>query len=247
MLRGIAPLHAAFWGPRAGAAGGASAFLGPQRAVPWIDGLVRLYLSPADPAWFRPVWDGVCRWLAPLPACVSHGDFRPGNMLFHRATGAAVFTDWEALAVTPFLWDFTYATVLGMEPAVRRAEHAGLLALYLDELAGALRRAGEGAAADALPPLAVCESAVTALCIAIFYFGWMLSKMGGIGGPQGNTDADCEAWQERGAAILERTAGAGQAACAAALGVDEGAVAAMREYLQRPPPGAARSARGRSQ
>ena len=144
MLRGIAPLHATFWGARARAAGGAAAFLYPQMGQLWIDGLVRLFLSPAtDPPWLAPVWDGICRWLAPLPACLSHGDFRPGNMLFRRrgatTSGSSdsdsegdaevVITDWEALAVTPFLWDYTYSTTLGMSPADRRASHPALLAL----------------------------------------------------------------------------------------------------------------------
>jgi hypothetical protein len=58
--------------------------------------------------------------------------------------------------------------------------------------------------------------------------------MGGIGGPQGNTDADCKAWQERGAAVIERTSTPAQAAdTAAALGVDASVVAEMREYLVR--------------
>lgn len=142
-----------------------------------------------------------------------------------------VLTDWEALAVTPFLWDYTYATTLGMSPAARRDAHPALLALYLDELAAALRAAGDAAAAEALPPLAVCESAVTALSLVIFYFGWVLGKMGGIGGPQGNSDADCTAWQERGAAILERTEGAAAPAVAAALGVDVRVVEDMRRHF----------------
>ena len=141
-------------------------------------------------------------------------------------------TDWEALAVTPFLWDYTYSTTLGMSPAARRAAHPALLSLYLDELAAALRAAGDAASAESLPPLAVCESAVTALSLVIFYFGWVLGKVGGIGGPQGNSDADCTAWQERGAAILERTEGAAAPAVAAALGVDVRVVEDMRRHFQ---------------
>ena len=238
MLRGIAPLHARFWGPRAGAAGGPSSFLTQQRGVSWIDGLVRLCMAPASaPPWFGPVWDGLCRWLAPLPVCVSHGDFRPGNMLFHRSTGAVIFTDWEALSCVPFLWDFTYATVLGQAPAARRAGLSELLAAYLAELAAALRAAGDSAAADALPPQEVCESAVTALCIVIFYYGWALTKMGQAGGPQGNSEADCAAWQERGAAILDRTASPAQASHAAqALGIDARLLEDMRAFLRHPPP-----------
>jgi hypothetical protein len=235
MLRAVVPLHASFWGSsRAGVPGSPSEFLGQQLGVSWLDGLVRLFLSPStDPPWFKPIWDGVGRWLAPLPVCVSHGDFRPGNMLFHRTTGAVVLTDWEALAVTPFLWDFTYATVLGMAPAARRAAHGELLAEYLSSLRAALQAAGHTEEADNLPPLATCESAVTALCISIFYFGFVLAKMGGIGTPQGNTDADCTAWQERGSAVLERTATPLQIAdTAAALGVDEDVVRQMRAYLE---------------
>lgn len=234
MIRGIAPLHAAFWGTRAGAARGPSAFLQPQRGVSWIDGLVRLYLSSADPPWFSRVWDGLCRWLAPLPVCVSHGDFRPGNCLFHNKVGDVIITDWEALAVTPFLWDFTYATVVGMTPATRRLAHRELLEFYLSELDTALRRAGNPAAADALPSIDVCESAITALSIVIFYFGWVLGKLGGIGGPQGNSDADCAAWQERGTTVLDRTSSPAQVkSVALALGVDSSVVLEMRQHLGR--------------
>ena len=241
MLAGIAPLHAAYWGTAAAL----PAFVRPQRGVSWLDGLVRLFLSSSDPVWLKPVWDGLCRWLEPLPVCLSHGDFRPGNMLFRRVNtdmGATrspvVITDWEAMAVTPFLWDFTYATVLGMATGPRRAVHKDLLSLYLSNLAAALRLRGDAAAADALPSLATCESTITALCIVIFYFGFILEKMGGIGGPQGNSDADCIAWQDRSAAILERTDSEAQVAgVAAALGVGAATVIDMREYIRRWRPG----------
>ncbi len=44
---------------------------------------------------------------------VSHGDLRPGNMLFAPAVSGGpgapprtIFADWEAMSATPVLWDF---------------------------------------------------------------------------------------------------------------------------------------------
>jgi hypothetical protein len=39
-----------------------------------------------------------------------------------------LFADWEAVSFTPFMWDFTYCTTIGMSVAERRATQARALA-----------------------------------------------------------------------------------------------------------------------
>jgi hypothetical protein len=63
-------------------------------------------------------------------------------MLFDRrsATQASaqcaplLFADWEAVSFTPFMWDFTYCTTIGMSVAERRATQGVYLDYYLAAL-----------------------------------------------------------------------------------------------------------------
>ncbi len=56
---------------------------------------------------------------------MSHGDLRPGNLLFAPSKGRdpapqVIFADWEAMAITPVMWDFLYCTTIGQSVALRR-------------------------------------------------------------------------------------------------------------------------------
>jgi hypothetical protein len=73
---------------------------------------------------------------------VSLSRSRPGNMLFDRRSATLapgkceplLFADWEAVSFTPFMWDFTYCTTIGMSVAERRATQGAYLDLYLAAL-----------------------------------------------------------------------------------------------------------------
>eukprot|EP00658_Telonema_sp_P-2_P039336 TRINITY_DN28149_c0_g1_i1.p1 TRINITY_DN28149_c0_g1~~TRINITY_DN28149_c0_g1_i1.p1 ORF type:complete len:144 (-),score=41.72 TRINITY_DN28149_c0_g1_i1:56-487(-) len=88
------------------------------------------------------VWKGLTDRLQKEPLVMSHGDYRPGNMLWKPddevspagvGKGAdqeqypdMVATDLELCAVTPYMWDATYALFVGLPVDVRR-EHEGTL------------------------------------------------------------------------------------------------------------------------
>ena len=143
--------------------------------------------------------------------CVSHGDCRPGNHLFRPISSEAtdvIFADWEALSITPVMWDFTYATVVGQSVVARRRNHALLLRAYYEKLvAGGFPDACGGALT-----LHACEEQFTLICIVIAYYGLLLGILGGVGEPQGNTAQDGQAWKDRiNCAILDRVAESGGA------------------------------------
>lgn len=144
--------------------------------------------------------------------CVSHGDCRPGNHLFRpiSSEGAidVVFADWEALSITPVMWDFTYATVVGQSVVARRRNHSPLLRAYHEKLVAG----GFSDACGGLLTLHACEEQYTLICIVIAYYGLLLGILGGVGEPQGNTAQDSQAWKDRiNCAILDRVAESGGA------------------------------------
>ncbi len=113
----------------------------PARAGLEYANFVTGFLGKTEPC-FREVWNALQRYFATRPVTLVHGDCRPGNMLFTGdapivATGATehdaapwpdsampppgvVMSDWEAVNIAPLLWDFTYATIIGLRIGDRK-------------------------------------------------------------------------------------------------------------------------------
>lgn len=117
----------------------------------WI-AFVELWLNQT-PVWFRDLWFALKEHYKKDPRqTLAHGDCRPGtlsvllihvpllrpanakpvpsagNLLFpvEGEGGGVVFTDWEVMAITPFMWDLPYMMAMGMRIPVRTCalEHA---------------------------------------------------------------------------------------------------------------------------
>ena len=201
LIDSIAKMHAHFWCPGANVA----PFLTDRVGTSWLDGLMQFYLSNGEAKqpqwkWMHNVWNGVSRYFASSFMCLSHGDCRPGNMLFappakgalsEHNPSAVVMTDWEALCIAPHMWDVAYATICGLSPENRRAWRSQLVQRYVDHLKPAVLEA------DRPRMVARVDDEYALAIIVIAYFGWVLSKVGGVGATQGNSDDDCYAWQDR--------------------------------------------------
>lgn len=72
------------------------------------------------------------------PVTMFHGDFRPDNLLFGRATGAPdlAVVDWQTLSLGLGVTDVAYLIGGALEPNIRREVEADLVELYRAELAG---------------------------------------------------------------------------------------------------------------
>jgi len=191
----------------------------------WIEGFIR----KAEP-WYLEAWRALARYFAPRPVTLVHGDCRPGNMLFtgdadvHATNGSetdaapwplpgarvpdVVMSDWEAVNIAPLMWDFTYATVIGL----RIGDRAAWLDRLLDEFLASLA-AGGVPAVDLDRRTCRVEVdllAVVLACIALVVYEHNLWSR------QGNTPEDIRAWSGRvGRAVSVSDA----AAMAAALGL----------------------------
>lgn len=69
--------------------------------------------------------------------CLIHSDFRPDNMLFDLSNPDRPVTtvDWQSFAYGPGAADVGYFIAGALDPALRRQEEAGLLDLYLEQMA----------------------------------------------------------------------------------------------------------------
>ncbi len=78
-------------------------------------------------------------WAAPNdnPRCLTHGDFRPDNMLFNLDDPAepVVIVDWQTVGVGSGVGDIAYYSGTSFDAVTRRAEEIGLFARYRDGLA----------------------------------------------------------------------------------------------------------------
>ena len=129
-------------------------------------------------------------------------------MLFKDSSDATevIMTDWEANAITPFMWDCTYAIVCGLSVKDRRAQRDSIVKHYLKELQtqltknridGTLKRGGTADDSLEVPSFEASMKLYNMMVICIWYFGWILGEVGGVGKTQGNTDNDMDAWTER--------------------------------------------------
>jgi Phosphotransferase enzyme family len=71
------------------------------------------------------------------PRCLTHGDFRPDNMLFDLADPQKpiVIVDWQTVGVGSGAGDLAYFMGTALDPEMRQAEEAALFGLYGDTLA----------------------------------------------------------------------------------------------------------------
>lgn len=74
--------------------------------------------------------------MPPSPRCLTHGDFRPDNMLFDLAdeNKPIVIVDWQTVGVGSGVADIAYYLGTALDPALRKAEEASLFALYREKL-----------------------------------------------------------------------------------------------------------------
>jgi hypothetical protein len=182
----------------------------PARAGLEYANFVTGFLGKTEP-WFREVWSALQRYFATRPVTLVHGDCRPGNMLFtgdapivategtehdaapwHDAAPpppGVVMSDWEAVNIAPLLWDFTYATIIGLRIGDRKTWLDRLLSEFLASLQS------DGVPDTALDPqqsrLQVDLLAMVLAYVALVVFEHRLWS------GQGNTIEDIRAWGGR--------------------------------------------------
>ena len=230
VLRGVAALHARYWGGRAVAC--ASARWIPARGGLQLYNFVYDFVAKEAP-WYGELWQALNAHFAATPEGVTvvHGDCRMGNMLFNaplaQSDGGSngrsksdsigvIFTDWEAVNAAPFLWDLTYLTTLSLTPTVRAAHQDALLLCYLEALRAQLQLEGRAVVGgDAALELGACRVKVMLLTLVLEYISHLISTAGAWDG-HGNTARDTEAWQVR---ITAAVTAVDALQAAAALGV----------------------------
>ena len=187
------------------------------------------FITRTEP-WYREVWSALQRYFAPRPVSLAHGDCRPGNMLFtgegqvHAVSGSeteatswpaasaavpgVVMSDWEAVNIAPLMWDFTYATIIGL----RIGDRDAWLDRLLDEFLASLQAGG-------VPPAEfdrrTCRLQVDLLALVLAYISLVVFEHRLWSG-QGNTGEDIRAWGGR---VRHAALAADAAAVAAALGL----------------------------
>jgi hypothetical protein len=185
------------------------------------------FIGKTEPS-YREVWSALRRYFAPRAVTLAHGDCRPGNMLFtgngpvHAVAGnetdaapwpessapqpGVVMSDWEAVNIAPLLWDFTYATVIGL----RIGDRDAWLDRLLDEFLTSLQDAGVASAELDRP---TCRLQIDLLAFVLAYISLVVFEHKLWNG-QGNTLEDIRAWGGR---VRHATLAADAAAMAAAL------------------------------
>lgn len=219
-----------------------------EPAVAWIpasDGLdfmsfVTGFIGKTEP-WYRNTWAALQRYFSGKPVTLVHGDCRPGNMFFTGEAPVApdaslredesaawpeaaplpgvVMADWEAVNVAPLLWDFTYATVIGLRTGDRRA----WLDRLLDEFLAALQRAGVDQ-----PHLDRnrCRLEVDLLAMVLAYLSLVIIDHKLWSG-QGNTAEDGRAWITR---VVTAATASDADVVGRALGVEPSDVRRLQEH-----------------
>ena len=185
MTTSIASMHAAFYGKTRGHP--LTSWIPARKGLEYasfVPGLIK-----DEPEWFQGLWTCLEKHFANHPLTLVHGDCRPGNMIF-LASGKTVFSDFEAVNVAPLAWDFTYMSILGLEPSVRREHSARLLSLYRDSL---LEHPDPAAAIPSLDTLANDSRMLT---IVLYYVSFVVEKYQ-FWKSQGNTTQDKRAWSAR--------------------------------------------------
>ncbi len=195
LLCHAARMHARFWrqheGPRssvlAATAGAASAWdrskdptghIVARHGLEWVSS-IDLFAASHKEVWFAPVWTALKAHYAAYPKMtLSHGDCRPGNMLFHPRSKTEsghdiIFSDWEAVSYTPHMWDVAYATCIGLHVDTRRKNQTVLVDAYLAELQKHGVPASELTRDDVEVDLAL-------MTLLLFFYSWLLMQTGGV-------------------------------------------------------------------
>ena len=120
LLRTMAAMHAKFWrtnmpAPNADPLGrnakACTVQLVHRRGAEWLESM-DLFVARHKAPWFAPLWNALRDWHRDYAnMTVSHGDCRPGNMLFDprsrtdapEACAPLMFADWEAVNFTPYV------------------------------------------------------------------------------------------------------------------------------------------------
>ena len=193
-----------------------------------------------EPAEWKQLWMALRAYFDARPVTLAHGDCRPGNMIFtglssidppasdaaqpwmEPSAGAeVVLSDWEAINIAPLLWDFTYATIIGLRIQDRRAHLGRLLTEHLAALA-------QNGAASQTPALAAARIEVDLLGLVLGYIS--LSVYEQRLWAQGNALRDVRAWMER---AREAVIDVDTERSAAALGVPPAIVRAFQDAIAR--------------
>lgn len=201
---------------------------------------VETFIARTAP-WHRDTFAALQRYFAARPVTLAHGDCRPGNMLFTGpvpvvpdaalseddaaawpATAdqpGVVMSDWEAVNIAPLLWDFTYATTIGLRVGDRKAWVDRLLERHLQSLesAGVARSllARESSRVD-----------VDLLAMALAYLSLVIIDHK-LWSNQGNTAQDGRAWVTR---VLTAATAGNPDKVAATLGIAPATVTRLHEH-----------------
>ena len=206
MMRVIAKFHAATWELKTKPVqfDFASYFPGEVRsAVAWVNGGMCLFFDKkASPA-MKTVWAKITQRLQREPLVMSHGDYRPGNMLWKtvgcedKPTSSPnkssksiapppaegifpdmVATDLELAVVTPYMWDASYAIYIGLPIDLRREHEMSLLTEYTTELVACLKADGRSTCAAVAPGSSEAVALHRVLGLALIFYGWTLAVLG---------------------------------------------------------------------
>ena len=162
--------------------------------------------KPSEPKEFLQLWDAVDRWIASnrVTTTLVHGDCRLGNMIFVGDESTVLFSDFEAINVAPFLWDFVYFTVLCQSPADRRQRHETLLSAYLSALDTHAAHASKlrGDAAAVVKREGDPEILFDILALVLFFYAYTVERSGAWV-DNGNTDEDHRHWKQRVDAVVQ--------------------------------------------
>ena len=162
--------------------------------------------KPSEPKEFLQLWDAIDRWVTSnrITTTLVHGDCRLGNMIFVGDESTVLFSDFEAINVAPFLWDYVYFTVLCQSPADRRQRHEALLSAYLAALDARAAQVGKlrGDTATVVEREGDPEILFKILTLVLFFYAYTVERSGAWV-DNGNTDDDHRHWKERVDAVVQ--------------------------------------------
>lgn len=200
MLTKVAAMHAKFWG--CADTTEESSWLPKRRGVEFAGWALSLNPPKQGASYFAKLFKSIDRYFSKEPLTVVHGDCRPGNMIFEGMPLAkdVIFSDFEAVNIAPGLWDFVYATVLGLTPEARREYGDHLLQAYHSALDRELQSRHKISA----PSLEALKDQAQLLTFVLFLVSHTVTTAG-YWKNQGNTTMDLRSWGERVLASLTDT------------------------------------------
>lgn len=190
MLEQVAAMHGKYLGKTKSAA--ATKWIPAQEGLKLCEWIRTLGMKDEGKAYLT-VYKAIERYFAKHPLTLLHGDCRPGNMIFSKKNDTdVIFADWEAVNVGPPVWDFTYATVIGLPPQLRRDNHQKLLDSYLASLRKHVHEEGK----QLLRTPEDYAKDISLLTLVLFYLSRSVMKVQAWKN-QGNTQKDLQNWKVR--------------------------------------------------